>query len=356
MKKIYQLKDIIKYSYFVSGLNPIKLFFTYKKFIHYYSNRKFSPEEILLYNLASNDDSCKYKENIYSNEEYLVIQKKLNPHKSVYMTESKIDFYNLCEIKGIPTPKTFFHLKKSISTASKPEDINKIIDLTNLLPDGDYIAKPSNGTHGEGIWGFSKLNDSFQLEDRKTISRDSFAKYLDLLCRNQSVLIQARIRHHSRIEEFSPSEALQTLRIYSLIDQEESILLFSMFKQAGDNKLTDNFNMGKNDSTSWSVDLKTGELTHGYQINSSGYGYKEIPKSVLNINHQATIPYWQETLSLVHKAANEFLPIKTIGWDVAVTNDGPIIIEGNSFSDPATLLREYNKLNIYQKLKEQTEC
>lgn len=355
MKKISQLKDIIKYSYFVSGLNPIKLFFTYKKFIHYYSARKFSPEEILLYNLVSNEDNCKYKENIYSNEEYLVLQKKLNPDKSVYMTESKIDFYNLCEIRGIPTPKTFFHLKKPSSTNSNAKDIDKTIDLVSSLPDGKFIAKPSNGTHGEGIWGFSKLNNIFQLEDGNTIDQSSFAKYLDILCCDQALLIQERVRHHSSIEEFSPSEALQTLRIYSLMDQEESLLLFSMFKQAGDNKLTDNFNMGKNDSTSWSVDINTGELTHGYQINLSGYGYKEIPKSALNNNHQATIPYWQETLALVRKAASEFLPLKTIGWDVAVTDNGPIIIEGNSFSDPASLLREYNKLNIYQKLKEHTE-
>lgn len=355
MNKISQLIEIIKYSYFISGLNPIKLFSTYKIFIYYYVTRKFSPEEILLYNLASVDNACKYKKYIYSNEEYLAVQDKLNPHRSVYMTESKIDFYNLCQTKGIPTPKTFFSLRGSSSTPPKEQTLKKIISLVNSLPDGNFIAKPSTGTHGDGIWGFSKSNNSFQLEDGETINQENFAKHVNTLCSDRDFIIQARVKHHSNIEKFSPSKALQTLRIHSLITEDNSLLLFSKFKQAGDNKLTDNFNMGKNDSISWTVDLKTGKLTHGYQINSNGYGYKEVPLSNLNMEHQPSIPYWQETLSLVKKAAKEFLPLKTVGWDIAVTNDGPMIIEGNCFFDPASSLRDYNKLNIYQRLKDQAE-
>ena len=41
------------------------------------------------------------------------------------------------------------------------------------------------------------------------------------------------------------------------------------------------------------------------------------------------IPFWKEANELV-LSAHSFLPdIPTIGWDVAITPDGPILIEGN---------------------------
>ena len=42
------------------------------------------------------------------------------------------------------------------------------------------------------------------------------------------------------------------------------------------------------------------------------------------------VPYWQAARDMVIDAARKFAPIKTIGWDVAITPDGPVIIEGNT--------------------------
>jgi hypothetical protein len=37
---------------------------------------------------------------------------------------------------------------------------------------------------------------------------------------------------------------------------------------------------------------------------------------------------------LVFRAARLFLPLRTIGWDVAIAPDGPILMEGNAYWDP----------------------
>lgn len=41
------------------------------------------------------------------------------------------------------------------------------------------------------------------------------------------------------------------------------------------------------------------------------------------------IPYFREAVELVQQAALEIPEIRYIGWDVAITEDGPVIIEGN---------------------------
>jgi hypothetical protein len=40
------------------------------------------------------------------------------------------------------------------------------------------------------------------------------------------------------------------------------------------------------------------------------------------------IPFFKEACQLAIKATN-YLPNRIIGWDIAITNEGPIVVEGN---------------------------
>ncbi|MDD2229555.1 MAG: sugar-transfer associated ATP-grasp domain-containing protein, partial [Candidatus Cloacimonetes bacterium] len=43
----------------------------------------------------------------------------------------------------------------------------------------------------------------------------------------------------------------------------------------------------------------------------------------------AQLPYWKETLELI-SSVSEIVPgIKSVGWDVAITENGPLLVEGN---------------------------
>ena len=41
------------------------------------------------------------------------------------------------------------------------------------------------------------------------------------------------------------------------------------------------------------------------------------------------LPMWDEALELAHAAMPHFLPNRSIGWDVAITDRGPVIVEAN---------------------------
>jgi hypothetical protein len=47
------------------------------------------------------------------------------------------------------------------------------------------------------------------------------------------------------------------------------------------------------------------------------------------------VPCWDAACRLVRDAATAFLPLRTIGWDVAITDGDPVLIEGNVTWDPA---------------------
>ena len=63
------------------------------------------------------------------------------------------------------------------------------------------------------------------------------------------------------------------------------------------------------------------------------------------------VPYFKEVLDLTYKATN-FLPDRIIGWDIAITPDGPLLIEANecpSIFGPDII---YGGLKRHPKIKE----
>ena len=55
------------------------------------------------------------------------------------------------------------------------------------------------------------------------------------------------------------------------------------------------------------------------------------------------IPFWQESLQMAKDAALHNKKNRSIGWDIAVTNDGPVLIEGNSNWDKVIWQRSVKK-------------
>jgi hypothetical protein len=47
------------------------------------------------------------------------------------------------------------------------------------------------------------------------------------------------------------------------------------------------------------------------------------------------IPEWDGIKALAVAAARLFLPVRTVGWDVALGRSGPCILEGNIWYDPS---------------------
>ena len=41
------------------------------------------------------------------------------------------------------------------------------------------------------------------------------------------------------------------------------------------------------------------------------------------------IPYWEETIKIIKELHPIIFGLSTIGWDIAITEDGPVIVEIN---------------------------
>lgn len=74
--------------------------------------------------------------------------------------------------------------------------------------------------------------------------------------------------------------------------------------------------------------LLTGKIqTDAEDINGNVY-YKHPQSGIVFRDFQ--IPYWKEIISMCVDAADVIPEVGYVGWDVAVTPNGPVIIEGNT--------------------------
>lgn len=179
------------------------------------------------------------------------------------------------------------------------EQLNRFLDDKSNI-----IVKPVDGIGGKGI----KIIDCKE--------KDIYEKYNNFLL--EEVIVQ-----NKKMKELYPN-SVNSLRIFTYFDGKETHFLQAILK-IGNNGITDNFSI----NGMYAFLDETGTvITPAIDKNDNIYGIHPISKKqILGFK----VPEFKETINLVLEAAKEIPQIKYIGWDVAISEKGPCIIEGNSY-------------------------
>ena len=81
------------------------------------------------------------------------------------------------------------------------------------------------------------------------------------------------------------------------------------------------------------IDLETGTLTPLLLPGPDGIGsvpHDRIPGDGPPVVGRR-VPLFEEAREIVLRAAPHVLPLRTLGWDVAITPAGPVVLEANNF-------------------------
>jgi len=141
-------------------------------------------------------------------------------------------------------------------------------------------------------------------------------------------LFQETIIQHSALNQFNPS-CVNSIRFDAFIDNEGHIEIISCFIRTNiigshlDNLSKGGYGIG--------INLKTGKLKkYGYCL--AGYGIKILTSHPVTgvIFEDFEIPYFKEAKELIIRAAGLMPALRLVGWDIAIDENGPILIEGNS--------------------------
>lgn len=254
----------------------------------------------------------------------LQILRRSVPSKRRSPTQNKIAFLKRCGKAGIPTLHNLAILKAGrlhLHTGTREQLLSQ-----------DLFVKPARGRGGEGAGLWQRGADGYRLQDGKPLPPEDLLTHLAALSRMKTLLVQPRARNHSAIADLS-NGALCTARVVTMrAESGGHEAVCALFRMAvGDNRQVDNFHAG---GIAAPIDVATGRLGAATDWGlRPHHGWKSHHPDTGGIIEGRILPLWADTRALAERAHAAFDDRHIIGWDMAILEDGPAIVEANGGPD-----------------------
>ena len=185
----------------------------------------------------------------------------------------------------------------------------------------DAFVKPSAGQLGKGVFAL-RIQDNLIYIDGKETPK---AEVVGLLL-SSSYLIQERIYQHPKLASLC-SSSINSIRLQTVMDKDGEIHAFGAGLRIGrEGSTADNWAKG---GVFVGIDMKTGLLMeNGFLKPRFGTSTKEHPDSHV-VFKNFEIPFYKEAETLAVKLHGFLYRCHSVGWDIAITEYGPVFIEGN---------------------------
>ncbi len=222
--------------------------------------------------------------------------------------------------------KKFIYRDWLDASTCSPDDIRAFIAKNPV-----FLAKDSLGTQGDNIF----LHHSAQT-DVDAFLQDHLGK---------PILLEGFIQQHPAMAAVNPT-SVNTIRIVTACMDGQVMLVGAGMRCGGSNAYVDNFHKG---GIAYPVDIQSGIVT--------GMGQNLMGQADF-LRHPATghvmpgfqVPHWDKVKQAVSEAALLLPRLGYVGWDVAITENGPEFIEGNNC--PQTDLIQLGGHGVYRELRD----
>lgn len=212
------------------------------------------------------------------------------------------------------TTYTFFkdYFGRDVYSVRSISDLEKDEFVEFITRHPAFIMKPVYGTRGAGI----QVIDSLSLQDAKDKLSNLYLSGV------KAMILEELIVQDDRLAALH-KESANTLRVATLRYDDRVDVLFSYLRMGKGASVIDNASAG---GVFGVVNVKTGKIYAA--CDRFGGSFERHPDSGIDLIG-FEIPRWNEVIALVTKAAQVLPKVRYVGWDVAVTKTGCVLIEGN---------------------------
>ena len=264
-------------------------------------------------------------------------QDRLNPVSLEPFTEQKLLFHEYVRASGLPVAEVYGTAapggvwdRRTGRTGQGPEAFSGLLASTP----GEVVVKPSFGNRGTDVTVL--LRNGHGWTGLRGAPADPAALYERIRAGDPADvhLVQRRLRNHPQIEEIADSPVLQTLRLITIVRPDGSVYFVSgILKIATGGVDTDNYLKGATGNGYCLLTMDDGRLGRFTTSAPDGVGIvssPEVPATGVRVLGRP-LPMFAECCELARRAALLLLPMRTLGWDIAITPDGPVLLEGNNW-------------------------
>jgi hypothetical protein len=299
----------------------IVLFFKYREIpVHYFSRYIFKKETKNFRDFVPNKVAGK-------------ISLLINDHKSKEVIDNKLFFNFFYGQFNIPLPNILIYNHKNMFVVDQQAvEINNADDFIVLMEE-EFTNNPAlDSLIIKKTYASSSGKKIFKLERDQVRTKTEIMKDIYNEVIQSGFLFQETIKQHPELNKVNPS-CLNTIRIDTFINPDGKIDIGSAYlRMSISDSYIDNISSG---GCQVGIDLKTGKLNkYGYTpITSFGVDLLTQHPITKTVFEKFSIPYFPQVIDLVVKTAHLMPGLRFIGWDVAIGESGPILIEGNSDYD-----------------------
>jgi len=174
-----------------------------------------------------------------------------------------------------------------------------------------FIVKPVIGLGGTDI----KIMSLEEVNNLKEFQED---------LKRKKLFLEEKITQNEKWAEICP-KSINTIRAMTKINKNNKPELFFAAARIGNGtSVTDNFHQG---GMAVKIDFKSGKLS-GNGMDKELNVFEKHPITGTKFDG-FEIPFWQEIKNISLEAAMVNNKVKVVGWDIAITPNGPLIIESN---------------------------
>ena len=231
----------------------------------------------------------------------------------ILLLQDKFCFWSFMDRHGIAVVPIIAH-----TVGGKLVDGDALPKLRSLER---FFVKPVAANCGSKASVVVVRDGDFTVDGQKT-------SFDELIAGGEDFIFQPVVENHAAIREINPS-SLNTLRLVTCRRRDGTLELWDsgMMRVGRANANVDNFAKG---GIGVGIDQSGRLMKYGYSHDRElNYAKTDRhPDTKVSFEGRA-VPFYAESVELALKAHALFPRLLTVGWDVAVTPDGPMLVEGN---------------------------
>lgn len=212
--------------------------------------------------------------------------------------------------------------------------------LRSLGRDRDLVLKPSCGRQGTGFFHVSidgRVRDGAGDDCTPTDLARWIFSYTHRLGA-YGYLVQEALRPHPDMVALTGVDELSTVRVVTALSNGVVDFVEIFLKVPAPGRLTDNFRYGSLGTMLAGVEPQSGRLTAlvGLLNPANRYVLERCAVHPATGRHieGKTIPFWGEAVEIARRAALAHPRTATLGWDLALTPDGWVVLDFNPIWGP----------------------
>lgn len=262
-----------------------------------------------------------------------ILPKLNNKLTTSYLLNKWLFFLHFKE-QGLSTPHCFgiYHHNSGVLVGGNPLGESDFLSLVSENALTSFIVKPIAGISGHDIYRVqfiqAEVGPCFCINDRRFDFNGLFKFLSERIIATESCgfLLQEHVDQHHKLAALSPTASMN-IRIVTLMRPNGDVIVTSASTRIGRmGSVVSNAGCG---GFLAKLDLSTGKIVScrsTLYIDSIDIDrHPDTGNQILG----EQIPFWQQTLDLCCRAARLIPGANSIGWDVLIGSEGPILLEGN---------------------------